>query len=161
MGVQQAGRTEAVVDFKKKKKKFFFLSFSFHRLLSSTDNSLFPRTTTLPSCHFLSSVLAVDGARVWIGSCVVVVVLFFFVFCGEKKRRKRRRKKRKEKKKKAEKKKAEKKRKENKKKKDRERKGTQERPRAASMDFLASSLFCGTSLTLPRSIRTAFVLPLS
>ena len=101
MGVQQGGRTEAVVDFKKKKKNFFFLSFSFHRLLSSTDNSLFPRTTTLPSCHFLSSVLAVDGARVWIGSCVVVVVFFFFVFCGEKKRRKRRRKKRKEKKKKS------------------------------------------------------------
>jgi len=80
----------------------------------------------------------------------------------EKKREeKEEEKKEKKKKKKAEKKKAEKKRKENKKKKDRERKGTQERPRAASMDFLASSLFCGTSLTLPRSIRTAFVLPLS
>ena len=161
MGVQQAGRTEAVVDFKKKKKNFFFYPFLFIAsfLPLTTLSSLAP-----PLCLLvISSPRCLQWMELVCGSAHVLLLLFcFFLFSVEKKREeKEEEKKEKKKKKKAEKKKAEKKRKQNKKKKDRERKGTQERPRAASMDFLASSLFCGTSLTLPRSIRTAFVLPLS
>ena len=66
------------------------------------ERPLFPRTT-LPSCYFFSSVLAVDGTRALIDSCVVVVV-FCFLFCflwrkkREEKEKKKKKKKRKEKK---------------------------------------------------------------